>query len=1615
MQPIPPQGGPPPSAVPAAANWTEYALNEQRWAAYYAAALARGSAEGIAAYQQHVQQQQLLQLQQQQQIFQSYELNPLVGPPVPPSGPAPVHWPPQPPQQPPGAASTAAPAGTGAAASMALKPLHGNADAAAAGGPPAALMSLQPPFDHAQPQAGAADAAVAGGPPAKRGRGERGGKNLRRNTLRPAAPGGEWSVVPTGRLVPRPPAEEPLPGLQLQLASASTSTVSTAAAALVARPGDALLAERIEKLASRPHLESVVRENQAGNPEWGFLRGGEGAGYYALLKSRALIDAGYYAEAEKTAAGQVAAAQRAERKAADAKAAADSFLSIFSGAPPAVVDADTRAPAADAADAPARAVEDAGPTTREVLDMQFSPDEDLCASSDAHEAAADPPRQPEKSDRPDLRLVRARGLREIREIRGRLADLADLTTFKTQVIELLSEAGEIPLGQLLDGHARRHGLTQQFKLPAGYGLRALLQSDVFSSSVELAPWIGGPNPGELVARLVLPPATLGIDRHADGHPIDDAQPGQDHSRSQAALDRRKDKANEQRHVVEEARVAYEPRTSEAAVSSSSSAAWLRELGWQPGGGAPPGGGAKIKTGPDQGQRKPSINLMRFASVDDLLREVEDDEVKAELKQLGLKFGGTVEARAERLFQTRGKSLAQLAKSQPELFPSERVRSRPAAQQQQPPRQQQPPQQRPQQSDSAATSCILPHPPQPFTEQGGVATLWCICCHVKLTENQEAAHVAGKGHKQKLRRFQSGTPLQQQQQLQAHRRLLQRRTEQGPQQEQEPLPMPQPQEVDDATMRGIVPHPSRPTAWLCACCVDSQQRAIMYTPCAIRSHAASKRHQQNLGPFLEQQQQQQQEQQLDLEPETPPAPAPSASAPAPMRVDPAPDEAHMSLMRAIADPVGARTPLAAFLAEMLPKPGAVAVMGAEEDAAGCDGTGFVTEDEDEDEGSDDEDEGEGSDGGDKAGKKRNRRNKRGGRSHDEKQREKRLKKRGDDASTSVLVIEDVAQVAMVPPQQQLPEVAQPVEALRPLWQGESSSGGGDDAAAVKASALALVDRLAHTRPLNPGTMQRALENAEAVGVDAVLIEPAKEMLRRTLAERQQRQPWVAVSGTRAARALHRRLSTSIPPAKDKPEEVDAHATAPVVSPAVVAAAHAQPAGALRPLWDDHTGGTSAATCSASGGGGGAASTDASPSVAVWVPMAAAEAVAHVATAHTPPAGALRPLWGVPVTGGASIATGGAIEAVNSATSQLRAVAKSVLQTQPKRNTHGIALSELAGALYERLGKDKCQSIMQRGARDWFAQQPRMFRVSRPEGTTVDYVSLVAAGAPEPDETDGDAIRNDGTAVGGGLVAQVKPHQASLAMSLSDWATDGRIKVELSVVQRKRCRGRQLSGRRRRGIKKARERGEQIWGQDAATGGASEADGNDSETDDSGSEGDGSDSEDVGSDVEPAGGNSEAFAGKAKKKRPIHVSIATSLSDWASDTRLKVELTVAMKKKRKSPAARRNGGRKKKMTGNQRDAEKKAELRAQAVAAGALPPPPAAPASAASSTAPAPLVPAKRKAEQNVAAERSGAWQEHAALPWQCKCGHVNKAGASHCFKFSCDGTCPKDVRKLHRVQ
>ena len=89
-----------------------------------------------------------------------------------------------------------------------------------------------------------------------------------------------------------------------------------------------------------------------------------------------------------------------------------------------------------------------------------------------------------------------------------------LDIFKTQVIELLSSAGEIPLGQLLDRHARAHGSKRQFRPPAT-GLRALLQSEVFNSEIELAPWVDSPNPGELVARLVARPSsqdTLGLDR-----------------------------------------------------------------------------------------------------------------------------------------------------------------------------------------------------------------------------------------------------------------------------------------------------------------------------------------------------------------------------------------------------------------------------------------------------------------------------------------------------------------------------------------------------------------------------------------------------------------------------------------------------------------------------------------------------------------------------------------------------------------------------------------------------------------------------------------------------------------------------------------------------------------------------------------------------------------------------------------------------------------------------------------------------------------------------------------------------------------------------------------------
>lgn len=62
-----------------------------------------------------------------------------------------------------------------------------------------------------------------------------------------------------------------------------------------------------------------------------------------------------------------------------------------------------------------------------------------------------------------------------------------------------------------------------------------------------------------------------------------------------------------------------------------------------------------------------IDLARFGSVDDLLREVGADQLKAELSRLGMKCGGTAQQRAERLYQAKGVSMSELAKSQPSLF------------------------------------------------------------------------------------------------------------------------------------------------------------------------------------------------------------------------------------------------------------------------------------------------------------------------------------------------------------------------------------------------------------------------------------------------------------------------------------------------------------------------------------------------------------------------------------------------------------------------------------------------------------------------------------------------------------------------------------------------------------------------------------------------------------------------------------------------------------------------------------------------------------------------------------------------------------------------------------
>ena len=64
------------------------------------------------------------------------------------------------------------------------------------------------------------------------------------------------------------------------------------------RPADEALADRIEKLASRvarvgPQMESMVKEKQGDNPDFAFLSGGEGAGYYAGIVGRSVLSPGW--------------------------------------------------------------------------------------------------------------------------------------------------------------------------------------------------------------------------------------------------------------------------------------------------------------------------------------------------------------------------------------------------------------------------------------------------------------------------------------------------------------------------------------------------------------------------------------------------------------------------------------------------------------------------------------------------------------------------------------------------------------------------------------------------------------------------------------------------------------------------------------------------------------------------------------------------------------------------------------------------------------------------------------------------------------------------------------------------------------------------------------------------------------------------------------------------------------------------------------------------------------------------------------------------------------------------------------------------------------------------
>ena len=66
----------------------------------------------------------------------------------------------------------------------------------------------------------------------------------------------------------------------------------------MSRPADEALADRIEKLASRvarvgPQMESMVKEKQGDNPDFAFLSGGEGAGYYAGIVGRSALPPGW--------------------------------------------------------------------------------------------------------------------------------------------------------------------------------------------------------------------------------------------------------------------------------------------------------------------------------------------------------------------------------------------------------------------------------------------------------------------------------------------------------------------------------------------------------------------------------------------------------------------------------------------------------------------------------------------------------------------------------------------------------------------------------------------------------------------------------------------------------------------------------------------------------------------------------------------------------------------------------------------------------------------------------------------------------------------------------------------------------------------------------------------------------------------------------------------------------------------------------------------------------------------------------------------------------------------------------------------------------------------------